>query len=318
VTSLLAPEQVSDTRAQWLLAGLLAGWSPADQSMRAPALSAVPQLDDMAPLWRMMQTVGSTVPQQTMSMLPPSAPAAGSRQQASAPAERLDRLAALLVSAISEGPPVQAAAALLAAGGYMQGLRAASSRNATLAVLMCIAACVPLACSAAVIAQQVAMGRPAHQVQAAALMRDAASLAAVVASQVLPVPCDFQWGASRVQCRLGVFGDASATSRVPHTTNCLCRQGPMSHGHRLLLRSCTARRQRCWKLSATCRTCTHQQQKGILRSRQLQYCMSERLAYLCSILAPSVRLLPDLVLLSVVCFARFVGFLWTWIGFRQV
>ena len=169
--------------------------------MGALAISAVPKLDDLAPLWRMMQTVGTTVPQQAVPMVQHGVPTAGFIQQASDPAERLDHLAAVLISAISEGPPVQAAAALLSAGGYMQGLRAADSRDAALAVLLKVAACVPPACAAAVTAQQVAMGGHADQVQASALLRDAASLAAVAASQVLPVPCDLP-SAFRATCMM--------------------------------------------------------------------------------------------------------------------
>ena len=175
---------MSNARAQWLLAGLLAPWASVDQSLGASPISAVPKLDDLAPLWHMMHSVGSTVSQRAMPALQGARAAAGPRQQAAAHAERLHCLAALLIGAISEGPPVQAAAALLAAAGFMQGLRAASGGSATQPVLLHTTVWMPWACAAALSAQQAARGRPERQVQAATLLRDAAAMAALIASQV--------------------------------------------------------------------------------------------------------------------------------------
>lgn len=177
---------MSNDRAQWLLAGLLAAWSPADKPWGPSPSNAVPKVDDLAPLWHMMQTVGSATQQQAMPGLQATTvAAAASRQQASAHQERLQSLAALLICAVSEGPPMQAAAALLAAGGYTQGLRAGSSGDAVQPVLLHIAAWAPRACGAALAAQLVATSGSARQMQAATLLRDAAALAALVASQVL-------------------------------------------------------------------------------------------------------------------------------------
>lgn len=134
----------------------------------------------------MMHSVGSTVAQRAMPAPQGARSAASLGQQAAARAERLQCLAALLTSAMSEGPPVQAAAALLAAAGFMQGLHAASGGSAMQPVLLHITAWMPQACAAALAAQQAAVGRSERQVQAAALLRDAAALAALVASQVLP------------------------------------------------------------------------------------------------------------------------------------
>ena len=183
----LVAQQVSNGRAQWLLAGLLAPWSNAEQSLGVSPISAVPRLDDLVPLWHAMHSVGSTTPQRAVPVLQGSEAAAGHRQQASAHAERLQCLAALLIGAISEGQPVQAAAALLAAAGFMQGLRAAGGGSATQPVLLHITAWMPRACAAALAAQQAAVGSAECRVQAAALLRDAAALAALIASQVLPI-----------------------------------------------------------------------------------------------------------------------------------
>lgn len=176
--------QVSNAGAQWLLAGLLAAWSAADRSTGTPCSTAVPQLEQQAPLWRLMQLVGHTVPLQAAQRAWTDAGAAQPQPQAAVTADRLHCLAAVLCSGIAEGPPVQAAAALLAAAGYMQGLRAAAKGEVTLSVLVHIAAWVPPACVAAAAAEDAAVNGSTQQAQAASLLRDAASLAALIASQV--------------------------------------------------------------------------------------------------------------------------------------
>jgi hypothetical protein len=203
-----------------LLAALLAACSTAGESLGVSPNKAVPELDALAPVWRLMQSVGSTVPQQAVPLLQYAAAAADFEQQTSAPVERLHCLAVLLVSAILEAPPVQAAAALLAAAGYMQGLRAASSSDATLAVLLHIAVSVRRACVAAQTAQQAAMGRPAHLVQAAALLRDAASLATLIASQVLHATFALLSEATRIWVKLAsdAVGLCAVISQRPYLT----------------------------------------------------------------------------------------------------
>lgn len=172
--------QVSNAGAQWLLASLLAAWS----AVGPPGSIPVPQLDQQALMWRAMQLVGHTVPQQASPQTQTAAAAAQSAADCAAAADRLHCLAAVLCSAISDGQPVQATAALLAAAGFMQGLRAAGRGDATLSVLVHITAWLPPACVAAAAAEDVARDGPAQQAHAASLLREAASLAALVASQV--------------------------------------------------------------------------------------------------------------------------------------
>lgn len=166
--------QVSTEAAQWLLSGLLAAWSDVGHP-GAPAGAAQLQLEQLAPLWRLMQVVGHTLARQGGAPPP--------HQQHASAAERLHGLAGVLCNAIADGGAVQSAAGLLAAAGFTQGLRSAD--DATLSVLVHLAAWLPPACVAALEAVESAIrGGAAAEEQLATLRRDAASLATLVASQV--------------------------------------------------------------------------------------------------------------------------------------
>ncbi len=168
--------QVSTEAAQWLLSGLLAAWSDVGHP-GAPAGAAQLQLEQLAPLWRLMQVVGHTLPRQQG---PPPL-----HQQHASTAERLHGLAGVLCNAIADGGAVQSAAGLLAAAGFTQGLRSAGADDVTLSVLVYLAAWLPPACVAALEAVEAAIrGGAAAEEQLATLRRDAASLAALVVSQV--------------------------------------------------------------------------------------------------------------------------------------
>lgn len=186
--------QVSDAAAHWLLSGLLAAWSDdghhAALNPAAVAQQQPPHLEQLAPLWRMMQVVGASPPP-SQHALPPqqnglTQKLATMQQQPAAAAERLHGLAAVLCTAVADGGPIQSAAGLLAVAGFMQGLRAARGGNEdVLSVLVHLAAWVPLACVVALEAvDMAAQSGVAADAALAALRRDAASLAALVVSQV--------------------------------------------------------------------------------------------------------------------------------------